>query len=598
MKKSKSIQNILRSTYWILMFVILLAASLLFAAIEYAGMRKSLIEHFQRTCSGISREVSEQLDLMNTVSVNILYSTQLKGVFQRYFSQQDPPSGKERLSLETSMSDLLYSIRGTNNDIRQIILYDLKKGCYCTGNYTGYQDLSVTEMPWYEDTFSQGGLAYYPPSAPNPLYSSSSGAAPTRLYSSLCRVFYDNYHKPLGIVQVMQYQDVAFHSAIHHGSTYDIRVHIYDGQGNLSYSGDEDAAGHFDYLEAALSGKSSVFNSYTGRWEYIFTASVSGGFTTVVTVDRIQAFFPILRQLSTMLVIFVLAALFCYFIAWGMSRKLSSPLVFMYHYLDQTDFAHRWEALQMPDSHVQEIDKLRDSLNEFRQRQMDSMNSLLLLEKQKTRAQILAFQSQTNPHFLYNALSTIHAMAEEGMTREIQQMCLNITEILRYISSDKNTLSTLEEELEQCDRYLDCLKLRFGDSLSYSIDVPDEMLELMIPKLSIQLLVENSGKFASKASPPWQIQIQGQRLEQIWIVEVLDNGPGFSQDALQRLHDQIEEVHTSGLSPSLELNGMGLLNIYMRFYLLYRDGFIFDAGTQPGAGAVVVIGGKCLWRTD
>ncbi|MRN27047.1 ATP-binding protein, partial [Romboutsia ilealis] len=119
-----------------------------------------------------------------------------------------------------------------------------------------------------------------------------------------------------------------------------------------------------------------------------------------------------------------------------------------------------------------------------------------------------------------------------------------------------------------------------------------EMLELPIPKLCTQLLVENAVKFTTKTTPPWHISIEGRRDKNQWYVCVRDNGPGFQEDVIKTLHKQIDEINKNGLLPCLELNGMGLLNIYIRFYLIYHAVFIFELGNQKSGGAFVTIGGK------
>lgn len=205
---------------------------------------------------------------------------------------------------------------------------------------------------------------------------------------------------------------------------------------------------------------------------------------------------------------------------------------------------------------------------------------------------MLALQSQMNPHFLYNSLSNIAAMAEAGMVEPVVQMCEDITEILRYISSNKEQVSTVEEELEHCDLYLKCMKLRFGDALQYYFDINDDLLDFSIPKLCIQLLVENAVKFTTKQVPPWEITIRGHIDDICWYIEVRDNGPGFLPEKEQLLRVQMEQILKDGLLPSLEIDGMGVLNIFVRFYLIYGHSFLFDFGSLPGGGATVIVGGR------
>ena len=114
-----------------------------------------------------------------------------------------------------------------------------------------------------------------------------------------------------------------------------------------------------------------------------------------------------------------------------------------------------------------------------------------------------------------------------------------------------------------------------------------------MPKLCIQLLVENAVKFTTQSTPPpWHITIEGFMDRTEWCVSVKDNGTGFSREVIDSLQEKINEIRKSGLLPSLELDGMGLMNIYIRFYLTYHAVFIFNLGNLPEGGAIVTIGGK------
>ena len=203
---------------------------------------------------------------------------------------------------------------------------------------------------------------------------------------------------------------------------------------------------------------------------------------------------------------------------------------------------------------------------------------------------MLALQSQMNPHFLYNSLASISEMAREGLTDSIITMSENIASILRYISSNREQSTTIEEELELCDMYLSCMKLRFSDALHYQFDVEDEMLDFMIPKLCVQLLVENSIKSVTTQASPWNIRVYGYTDADNWYIEVQDNGPGFDPLVDQSLRRQMDDILKTKTLPSLKIQGMGLLNIFIRFYLMDGIPFIFDFGNNPNGGAFVKVG--------
>jgi len=205
---------------------------------------------------------------------------------------------------------------------------------------------------------------------------------------------------------------------------------------------------------------------------------------------------------------------------------------------------------------------------------------------------MLSLQSQMNPHFLYNSLSAISEMAQEGLTEPVAGMCSMITEIMRYISSNREQRSSLEEELEICDMYLNCLKMRYQEHLTWDISVDDDMLDLLIPKLCIQLLVENAVRSITTQAPPWHIDITCVQKNENWYVTVSDNGPGFDSEVDKRLRKQMDQILETGTLPSLKIQGMGILNIFIRLYLLDGIPFIFDMGNLPEGGAFVTIGGR------
>lgn len=141
--------------------------------------------------------------------------------------------------------------------------------------------------------------------------------------------------------------------------------------------------------------------------------------------------------------------------------------------------------------------------------------------------------------------------------------------------------------------YLDCMRIRYGNDLRYTVAIPSSMLRLQIPKLCLQLLVENSIKFAtSSVRPPWLIHIEGTQTDQQWRISIHDNGNGFSPEKLDELNAQIDSIDKTGLLPSLELHGMGLLNIYIRFKLLYHGQHYFCVENAADGGALVTIGGN------
>jgi two-component system sensor histidine kinase YesM len=88
------------------------------------------------------------------------------------------------------------------------------------------------------------------------------------------------------------------------------------------------------------------------------------------------------------------------------------------------------------------------------------------------------------------------------------------------------------------------------------------------------------------------VRIFGHKTDNYWQITVEDNGTGFDNDKLNAINEKIEEINRNGLIPSLELEGMGLLNIYIRLKLAYKNKMIFQLGNSIDGGAVITIGGS------
>jgi len=216
---------------------------------------------------------------------------------------------------------------------------------------------------------------------------------------------------------------------------------------------------------------------------------------------------------------------------------------------------------------------------------------MLTLKEQELQAQMLALQAQMNPHFLYNSLSTIAELASEGEVGQVSEMCGDITSILRYISSNREQRMRVEEEMEQVDIYLNIMKRRYGEDLNYVYEIDDDILDCMVPKLCVQLLVENAVKSVTKKLPPWEIRVEGHRAGDDWAVTVYDNGGGFEEEVDRHLRSSMDDILETGTLPSLKIKGMGILNIFIRLYLLDGIPFIFDFGNRKEGGAFVTVGG-------
>jgi two-component system, LytTR family, sensor kinase len=117
------------------------------------------------------------------------------------------------------------------------------------------------------------------------------------------------------------------------------------------------------------------------------------------------------------------------------------------------------------------------------------------LNEELSRAQLAALRSQMEPHFMYNTLNSIAGLVRDQRNDAAVSMIVGLSEFLRRASEDSHRSQvTLLEEVEYLQRYLEIQKVRFGERLQVSMDIPPELLHAQVPNLLLQPLVENAIK--------------------------------------------------------------------------------------------------------
>lgn len=149
----------------------------------------------------------------------------------------------------------------------------------------------------------------------------------------------------------------------------------------------------------------------------------------------------------------------------------------------------------------------------------------------KTKAELDALHSKVNPHFLYNALNSIADLAvTDG--RKARKMTIALADLFRYsINYSQNNFSTVKDELEMTEVYLQIEKIRFEDQLNYRVELADNPRHYLVPRFLLQPLAENAVKHGLKVTGQMtEIVIKVAELENGIRIVVADNGPAFPDE--------------------------------------------------------------------
>lgn len=277
-------------------------------------------------------------------------------------------------------------------------------------------------------------------------------------------------------------------------------------------------------------------------------------------------------------VFLVLALVFANVLAHSITGRLSSVIRQM-----QTVRHGPPTPMESPQAH-DEIGNLIDTYN-YMTRKMEE-----LMEKQAKAAEDLriaefnSLQAQINPHFLYNTMDMINWMALQGQTDEISHAVQSLSRFYKLTLSRKKGISTIARELEHVTIYVQLQNMRYHDSIELITDIPDELSEYQIPKLTLQPVVENSilHGILEKESKSGTIVITGWMENEDIVLLISDDGVGISPEILSTI------LSGNGKSQSGGTN-IAVYNTHRRLQILYGKNYGLTYSSKPGEGTEVEI---------
>jgi two-component system, LytTR family, sensor kinase len=179
------------------------------------------------------------------------------------------------------------------------------------------------------------------------------------------------------------------------------------------------------------------------------------------------------------------------------------------------------------------------------------------LNEELSRAQLAALRQQMEPHFMFNTLNSITGLVRDHRNAAAVSMIVGLSEFLRRALADSHRSQvTLAEEVEYLQRYLDIQKVRFAERLQVSVDIPGELLQVQVPNLLLQPLVENAIKHGiAKRVAGGAIRVAAARRNGKLCLSVYNDGPGSPVDW--------QATHT----------GTGIANLRTRLQILHGSEF-------------------------
>lgn len=599
MKKRRTIQESLFMYFSLIIISVILIFVFFFYIYTSNILTQRASDSFQKLSYSISAQVDQEIRKMDTVSLNIAYSNLIKGAFANYLKG----NGSSKYENSKSLVDLLISMMGPLRSVEQINMYGLDGQMVGAGFLNQSINVALNNKAWFNTVLSYGGLKYISLPYNNSFFITDTNLKQSRYFISLYRICFDKYGQKVAVIETAQDCDVVFGEIgnIINSGADNVRVFIFNGEGQLMFPyrniDEEDYAFYFDKINTsgsnALSGSFTVYNPNIKENEVVaYNRSDYTDWSVLVVQQAKQVLAPVNRFTVLTVMITAIMLISSLFLSFFTASRLTNPLRRIHEAVQKTELNNL--ALNNDfelNSSVDELEELNSAFQNMNNKLKQSLDELLMAKQEELQAKMLALQSQMNSHFLYNSLATIGIMAEEHMDESIITMCEDVSFMLRYVSSGQLSIVPVEMEIEYVEKYLECMQLRYGSNLRYSIDVADEIEKVEIPKLLVQPLVENALKHGTNVEPPWNISVYGRAADDHWYVTVSDNGPGFKAEVIESFEREKQLAWQNNFESNVNSVGVGLLNTFNRLKLTYKENMVFEIRNKADGGAEVTIGG-------
>lgn len=266
------------------------------------------------------------------------------------------------------------------------------------------------------------------------------------------------------------------------------------------------------------------------------------------------------------------------------SQNISSPLKLLIREMKQVEMGNFKGSVTVKS--FEEINSLVSSFNRMVNRMDELIERITLATVSEKNAELQALQSQVNPHFLYNTLDMIYWMLDERENDRLGKVILALSHMFRYSSDwQEASKTTLRQELDQMRHYMTIIESRLEGRVSTVLDVAPECLDVVLPKMTLQPIIENAVKYGLEPlDRPGVLRVYTEISEHELRIVIEDNGVGIEESILQCMQEQLindasdidgamaslQSPQTSGASGQTR-RGIGITNVHRRIVLMFGE---------------------------
>jgi two-component system sensor histidine kinase YesM len=549
----------IRSRLIVLLLLFVIAPMLTLVVLYGSYSQKALLQEVNASnrhtletySSSVNKTMESVLSASNIIAQDgrlqeIIHAREAASPYSQFVGQEE---------IKKKLTDVKYYILQDG----EVTLYDDACHAYSTAEVEAGQ---ACEEPWYRQTIEKNGYIQWFPLDRN----DTSQLRPSINITRLIPYGSGGSRNAVLRIQLQPEQFLPKEAASgHHAAT----IHLVDADRRVLASTDSAGVGQLLPEEAVSEPDETILLP-------------RHGWMLVLQVDQ-ALLNQGLRQvlLIAVVIVGVLMSLFLALISL-FSMMMTKPIMRLERSLSRMD--HGNLNLQPELSGPREIRSLTLHFNRMVQRLSDSLQRVDEERGKKETARLEALQAQINPHFLLNTLNTIKWSAYMSQAPHVGEMISNLGKLLEISLHRSDELHPLAEEAEHLRVYMQLQKLRFQDRLELEIELEPEASRALLPKLTLQPIVENSilHGFANMQTVG-RIHIHARAECGRVRLAIRDNGSGMTEETMREV---------SGLltaSGQERFSGIGLRNVHERIQLYFGRDYGLSIAGIPGSGTTVTL---------
>ncbi len=553
--------------------IILLAATF---TVSNGISRRILVDHSQRSGEHILLQIKKYLEDFDENVGNILMNLGYSPTIVQYFKG----GVSERLLLQNDVLVVLGNTEILLDDIMGMGLYDEKGnllidyGEYWAEAWQEHEGQEDSEVLWYSD-----------------LYVRKDGAK----FCTVSMPVYDmqswSYQKQLGtcaiLLNVAGFEDMLDEMMI----TDNSEMVITDRESQVvAYIGKREDTPMVYEFEGIRNNSDYIVNE-------IEAEGMDWNIASIIPKGDLREQFNYLQymNIATCLAVILLLLLFGIFCYSNILRPVKMLASFVQNHLKQPQERISLRASSEIEGLAGNLNRMLDEQDAGSQKIQEMQKQVYQMEILQKQAELLAYQSQIKPHFLYNTLDCIQSMAYEYGAEPVAEVILDLSKMFRYsIAGDSMVL--LRQELDYIRQYAAIIHCRFMGRIDVEIEAAEELLDVRIPKLLLQPLVENSIFHGlERCSRKGTVKVCARLEDGEAVIEISDNGYGMSEEELRGLRLRLKDSKQMEANAG-EGSGVGMVNIYQRLKILYGGQALFRMESQLEEGTRITLKLPAEWE--